>query len=218
MRETNASDETSPSKSNTESRRPSAELPPEIREAVPDYEDAYLDRVSDRLLYSYDLDRDVVVDGERFALTATMRMQSQKQFLHPALSYADHETNEYLFARRVDRPTVAELERLVTLGHTIADERVEGDEEHYGTDITFVVVAETIPAAVTDFVDGFRDRTLLAFGYYGHYEVNLIVVAPDTERIVGSEAATVTEAFRLWEPVEPPEEGFFSRLAKRFWR
>ena len=218
MRETNASDETSPSKSNTESRRPSAELPPEIREAVPDYEDAYLDRVSDRLLYSYDLDRDVVVDGERFALTATMRMQSQKQFLHPALSYADHETNEYLLARRVDRPTVAELERLVALGHTIADERVEGDEEHYGTDITFVVVAERIPEAVADFVDGFRDRTLLALGYYGHYEVNLIVVAPDAERIVDSEAATVTEAFRLWEPVEPPEEGLFSRLAKRFWR
>jgi hypothetical protein len=169
-------------------------------------------------LYSYDLDRDVVVDGERFALAAEMRMRSQKQFLHPALSYADHETNEYLFARRVNRPTVAELKRLVTLGHTIADERVNGDEEHYGTDITFVVVAEMIPAAVTDFVDGFRDRTLLAFGYYGHYEVNLIVVAPDTEHIVDSEAATVTDAFRLWEPVEPPEEGFFSRLAKRFWR
>ena len=218
MSETDTGDEESPSKPGTAPRRPPEELPAEIREAVPDYDDEYLDRVSDRLLYSYDLDRDVVVDGERFALAAEMRMRSQKQFLHPALSYADHETNEYLFARRVDRPTVAELERLVTLGHTIADERVEGDEEHYGTDITFVVVAETIPAAVTDFVDGFRDRTLLTFGYYGHYEVNLIVVAPDTEHIVDSEAATVTDAFRLWEPVEPPEEGFFSRLAKRFWR
>jgi hypothetical protein len=218
MSETDTGDEESPSKPGTAPRRPPEELPAEIREAVPDYDDEYLDRVSDRLLYSYDLDRDVVVDGERFALAAEMRMRSQKQFLHPALSYADHETNEYLFARRVDRPTVAELERLVALGHTIADERVEGDEEHYGTDVTFVVVAETIPEAVADFVDGFRDRTLLAFGYYGHYEVNLIVVAPDTERIVDSEAATVTEAFRLWEPVEPPEEGFFSRLAKRFWR
>ena len=218
MSETDTCEEESPSKPGTAPRRPPEELPAEIREAVPDYDDEYLDRVSDRLLYSYDLDHDVVVDGERFALAAEMRMRSQKQFLHPALSYADHETNEYLFARRVDRPTVAELERHVALGHTIADERVEGDEEHYGTDITFVVVAETIPEAVADFVDGFRDRTLLAFGYYGHYEVNLIVVAPDTERIVGSEAATVTEAFRLWEPVEPPEEGFFSRLAKRFWR
>jgi hypothetical protein len=218
MRETNAGEEESPAKPGTAPRRPPEELPAEIREAVPDYDDEYLDRVSDRLLYSYDLDRDVVVEGERFALAAEMRMRSQKQFLHPALSYADHETNEYLFARRVDRPTVAELERLVALGHAIADERVEGDEEHYGTDVTFVVVAETIPAAVADFVDGFRDRTLLAFGYYGHYDVNLIVVAPDTERIVDSEAATVTDAFRLWEPVEPPEEGFFSRLAKRFWR
>ena len=217
MGETDTGDEESPSKPGTAPRRPPEELPAEIREAVPDYEDEYLDRVSDRLLYSYDLDRDVVIDGEQFALAAEMRMRSQKQFLHPALSYADHETNEYLFARRVDRPTVAELERLVSLGHTIADERVEGDEEHYGTDITFVVVAETISEAVADFVDGFRDRTLLTFGYYGHYEVNLIVVDPENETAIASEQADTAEAFALWGDVERPTEGFLSRFAKRFW-
>ncbi|MFC5134401.1 MULTISPECIES: hypothetical protein [Haloferacaceae] len=194
------------------------ELPAEIRERVPDYDDEYLDRVSDRLMYSYDLDADVVVNGERFDLYAEMRMRNQKQFLHPALSYADHETKEYVFARRVPTPTVAELERLVELGHGIADERVEGDEQHYGTDITFVLVGDRVPGDVADFVDGFRDRTLLKFGYYGHYEVNLIVVAPEREEIVDSEAAGVTGAFRLWEPVETPDEGFFSRFAKRFWR
>lgn len=204
--------------SDTSPHRPDADLPASIRESVPDYDDEYLDRVADRLLYSYDLAADTVINGERFALTAEMRMQNQKQFLHPALSYADHETREYLFARRTDTPTVTALERLVSLGHDIADERVEGNEEHYGTDITFVVVAATIPDAVAEFVDGFRDRTLLAFGYHGHYEVNLIVVAPEREQIHDSEAATVTDAFRLWEPVEPPTEGFFSRLAKRFWR
>ncbi|WP_281195968.1 hypothetical protein [Halorubrum sp. F4] len=194
------------------------ELPAEIRERVPDYDDEYLDRVSDRLMYSYDLDADVVVDGERFDLYAEMRMRNQKQFLHPALSYADHETKEYVFARRVPTPTAAELERLVELGHGIADERVEGNEQHYGTDITFVLVGDRIPDDVAGFVDGFRDRTLLKFGYYGHYEVNLIVVAPEREEIVDSEAAGVTGAFRLWEPVETPDEGFFSRFAKRFWR
>lgn len=194
------------------------ELPAEIREKVPDYDDEYLDRVSDRLMYSYDLDADVAVDGERFDLYAEMRMRNQKQFLHPALSYADHETKEYVFARRVPTPTVAELERLVELGHRIADERVEGDEQHYGTDITFVLVGDRVSDDVADFVDGFRDRTLLKFGYYGHYEVNLIVVAPEREAIVDSEAAGITGAFRLWEPVETPDEGFLSRFAKRFWR
>ena len=194
------------------------ELPAEIREEVPDYDDEYLDRVSDRLMYSYDLDADVVVDGERFDLTAQMRMRNQKQFLHPALSYADHDVMEYVFARRVPTPTVAELERLVELGHRIADERVEGDEQHYGTDVTFVLVGDRVPGDVADFVDGFRDRTLLKFGYYGHYEVNLIVVAPDDEQIVDSEAAGPTGAFRLWEPVEEQTEGFLSRFARRFWR
>ena len=206
------------SKAGAAQRHDPEELPAEIRENVPDYDDEYLDRVSDRLMYSYDLERDTVVLGQRFDLSATLRMRNQKQFLHPALSYADHDQREFLFARRVGTPTVAELERLVELGHGIADERIEANEQHYGTEITFVLVADRIPNGVDEFVDGFRDRTLLKFGYYGHYEVNLIVVAPDEESIVDSEAASVTGAFRLWEPVEKPTEGFFSRFAKRFWR
>jgi hypothetical protein len=48
--------------------------------------------------------------------------------------------------------------------------------------------------------------------------VNLVVVAPDEERLVASEAASSAEALRLWEPVEKPDDGIFSKFAKRFWR
>ena len=201
----------------SDDRRDPEELPAEIREAVPDYDDEYLDRVSDRLMYSYDLDADVVVDGERFDLTAEMRMRNQKQFLHPALNYADHETREHLFARRAGEPTVPDLEALVDLGHDLAADWVDADEEHYETNFTFVLVADTLSDAVRSFVSGFRDRTLLKYGYYGHYEVNLVVVAPDDEDGVASQEADVLQAFALWGDVEQPDEGFFSRFAKRFW-
>jgi len=199
-------------------RRDPEELPTEIREAVPDYDDEYLDRVSDRLMYSYDLDRDTVVGGERFEMTAEMRVRNQKQFLHPAMSYADHDMREFVFTRRVTTPGVGEFERLVEFAHDIADERIDAHEKHYGTDVTVVLVADHIPDDVADFVANFRDRTLLKFGYYGHYEVNLVVVAPDEERLVSSESADTAAAFRLWERVDPPDEGLFSRFAKRFWR
>ncbi|GAB3676558.1 hypothetical protein [Halopiger thermotolerans] len=199
-------------------KRTPAELPAEIREAVPDWEDEYLDRVSDRLLYNYDLEKDHRVGGERWDLYGEMRVRSQKQFFHPALSYADHEAEEYLFARRESRPTVAELERLVDLGHDLADELVVPDEEHFGTDFSFVLVANEIPDDVRAFVEGFRDRTLLKFGYHGHYEVNLVVVVPDEEDHVASEAADVAEAFTLWDDVTTPDEGLLSRFAKRFWQ
>lgn len=194
------------------------ELPAEIRDAVPDWEDEYLDRVSDRLMYNYDLEKDHRDGGRRWDLYGEMRVRSQKQFFHPALSYADHEAEEYLFARRESRPTVAELERLVELGHEFADERVVADEEHFGTDFTFVLVADELPDDVREFVSGFRDRTLLKFGYHGHYEINLAVIVPDAEDHVASEEADVAEAFTLWDDVSTPDEGFLSRFAKRFWR
>ncbi|RKS81264.1 hypothetical protein BDK61_0540 [Haloarcula quadrata] len=198
---------------------PKSELPDEIVEEVPHWtDDPYFDRVGDRLMYNYTLERDHRFRGERWDLYGEMRVLNQKQFFHPALSYGDHESEEYLYARRVDRPTVGELKRLVKLGHDLADERVSGNEEHYRTDFTFVLVADEIPDEVRSFVEGQRERTLLKYGYYGHYEVNLGVVVPDEQVAVAGEAADVVEAFVLWEDVTQPEEGVLSRLAKRFWK
>lgn len=193
-------------------------LPPEIRASLPEWGDDYLDRVAGRLLYNYDLRKDHLVRDERWDLYAEMRVTNQKQFFHPALSYADHESEEYLLARRTDRPTAEELRELVDHGHDLADDWVTADEEHYGTDITFVLIVEAIPEAAAEFVAGFRDRTLLSFGYYGHYDVNLVVVDPDAERCVASEAADVAAAFRLWDDVSTREEGLLSRFARRFWQ
>ncbi|GGM38231.1 hypothetical protein [Haloarcula argentinensis] len=198
---------------------PKSELPDEIIEEVPHWtDDPYFDRVSDRLMYNYTLERDHQLRGERWDLYGEMRVLNQKQFFHPALSYGDHESEEYLYARRVDRPTVGELKRLVELGHDLADKRVTPNEEHYRTDFTFVLVADELPDEVRSFVEGQRERTLLKYGYYGHYEVNLGVVVPDAQKAVAGEAADVVEAFVLWEDVTQPEEGVLSRLAKRFWK
>ena len=198
---------------------PKSELPDELIEEVPYWEaDAYLDRVSDRLMYNYTLEKDHRFRGETWDLRGEMRVLNQKQFFHPALSYADHESEEYLYARRVGRPTVGELERLVDVGHELADERIDAHEEHYRTDFTFVLVADELPKPVREFVDGQRERTLLKYGYYGHYEVNLGVVVPDTQEHAAGEAADVVEAFLLWEDVSTPDEGFLSRLARRFWK
>ena len=197
--------------------RDPAELPAEIREEVPAWDDEYFDRVSDRLMYSYDLERDYSVRGHLFGLYGDLRIENQKQFLHPALNYADHETREHIFARRTGDPTVADLERLVDLGHDLAEDWINADEEHYETNFTFVLLADTLPDAVRSFVSGFRDRTLLKYGYYGCYEVNLVVVAPDAEDGVASQEADVLQAFALWGDIERPDEGVLSRFAKRFW-
>jgi hypothetical protein len=185
---------------------------------VPDWDDEYLDRVSDRLMFSYDLEKARRIRGERFEMFGTMRVESRKQFFHPALNFANHESREYLFVRRVPRVTVDELERLVELGHELAgdEEWVVADEEHYGTDFTFVAVVDDVAEDVRSFVESFSDRTLLKYGYYGHYEVNLAVVAPDERDAVASRSADVVQAFTLWERVRPADErGILRRIADR---
>jgi hypothetical protein len=185
---------------------------------LPEYGDDYLDAVRDRIAASYDLDRDRRVRGERFEMYGMLHMDRHKQFFHPALRFGHHYSEEHLFVRRADAVSEADLDRLVALGHDLADEWLEPSEEHYLTEFTFVVVAPEVPAAVADRVADFRDRTLLKGGYFGHYEVNLVVVAPDRERAVASRQADVAQAFRTWETVEPEGPGLVERVVRRIWR
>jgi len=197
---------------------PGAEEPTDVTETLdrPEWDDDYLDRVADRLVVNYDLERDHRVQGQRFPLYGQMELHSQKHFFHPALSFAHHESYEHLFVRRVDRVDTGTVDDLVALGHDLADDRVDPHEEHYSTEFTFALVAPAIPDAVREQVAGLDERTLLKYGFNGHYEVNVVVVAPSREEIVANEAADVTEAFTTWAPIEREEPGLLGLLARRF--
>jgi hypothetical protein len=192
--------------------------PGEEEPGVPEWDDEYLDRVSDRVMASYDLEKDYRVRGESFDLYGDLRVESHKQFFHPALQFGHYRSREHLFVRRAESVSRAELDRLAALGRDLADDWIDPDEEHFSTEFTFAVVVSEIPEDVREHVAGYRDRTMIKGGYYGHYEINLLVVAPDREELVASQEADVQAAFRLWEPIEKPEPGFVERLVRRIWR
>ncbi|QLG28380.1 hypothetical protein HUG10_12845 [Halorarum halophilum] len=196
------------------------EEPKEIEEPdIPEWEDEYLDRVANDLKFNYDLRKDERVVGERFPLYGRLRMENRKKFIHESINYANHAIEEHLFVRRADAVGTAMLERYVELAHDLADDRIDPDEEHQSTDFTFVVVAPNVSEDVRSFVSGFRDRTLIKFGYYGHYEVNLVVVAPEAEEHVASRNADVWRAFVHWaDPDEGRSDGLLSRLSGLFGR
>ncbi|MFC7768319.1 MULTISPECIES: hypothetical protein [Salinirubellus] len=165
---------------------------------VPDWEDEYLDRVSDRLMYSYDLEKDRRVDGERFGLYGRLEVENHKQFLHPSISYGHHEKVGHLFVRRADGVTAADLDRLADLGETLAEEWIDPDERHYETEFVFALVVPEIPEEVGERVVDLESRTLLSYGYHGHYWLRFVVVSPENETVVASPGADVAAAFRLW--------------------
>jgi len=198
--------------SDAEERSTAPESEAEADADLPDWDDDYLQGVAERLKFNYDLEREYAAGGEDFDMYGRLYVQSQKQFLHQSLNWANYETVEHLLVRRAEGVSTADLDALVDLGHDLADDWIEPDEEHQGTDFTFVLVVPDIPESVRNYVDGFRDRTLLKYGYYGAYEVNLAVVAPDREDAVGSSEADVTTAFELWQDLDAEPSGLLGRL------
>lgn len=185
---------------------------------IPEWDDEYLDGVAARLRHNYDLEKDYMVRGEQFDLYGHMVIHSEKHFLHPAVSFAHHESHEHLFVRRADAVSPASLERLSKLGHDLADAWIDTNEEHYSTEFTFVVVVPRIPDGIASGLSSLDERTLLKVGYHGHYRINGVVVAPEAERLVSSESADVAAAFRLWEPIKTERPGFLDRFVGRLRR
>jgi hypothetical protein len=209
---------------NTPSPASDTNLPPDEEapeQDLPEWEDDYLTDVAERLKFNYDLSKEYHAGGEQFPLYGRLFVESHKQFFHPSLNYANHSAVEHLFTERVARPSVRDVERLVDLGHDLADDDawLDPDEEHQQTDFTFVLVSEEVPEEVQSFVDGFRERTLLKYGFYGHYEIHLVVVAPDPESVVASEEVDVWRAFAPWADDGLDEDrGLLGRVASLFGR
>jgi len=191
------------------------DVEPEDPDALPELDDDYLDRVARRLMFNYDLDADVGFGGETFDLYGEMLLESQKHFLHPSVNYANHASTEHLFVRRADGVSVADLEALVDLGHDLADDWIDPSAEHYSTDFTFAVVAPHLSEDVRSFVSGFKDRTLLRYGFNGHYEINLLVATPEAEDVVASASADVGQAFAVWESIERKQPGLLDLIIRR---
>ena len=97
---------------------------------VPHWDDEYVDRVSDRLMFNFDLEKDYAVDGRTFTLYGEMHMHHQKHFFHPVLSFAHHDTFEHVFVCHEAGVTVGDLKSLVGRGHDLAEEWIDADEEH----------------------------------------------------------------------------------------
>ncbi|MFB6255840.1 MAG: hypothetical protein ABEH58_03790 [Haloplanus sp.] len=186
-----------------------------VPDDVPHWDDEYVDRVSGRLMFNYDLQRNYRIDAESFDLYGRLEIHTQKKFFHPAITYGHHESYEHLFLRRADGVRVPALERLVALAADLSDRWIEPHEEHYATEFTFVVVVPEVPDDVREFVASFTDRTMLKYGYNGYYETHLAVVAPNREDVVTSKRADVADALTVWEPIDSEPLGPLERLKRR---
>ena len=181
-------------------------------EGVPVWDDEYLDAVAGRLFNHYDLEREYTVAGERFPLYGELRVRHERHALHPSLTFAHHESREHVFVTELPEPTGADIDRLEAVGEQLRDDWIVPDETHHGTEFTFVIVADTLSPTVRDRIADYSNRTLIKFGYHGHYEISFLGVVPEQHTSVASPAADIEQAFRVWEPITRTEPSRLDRF------
>ncbi len=197
---------------------PSTNQPSDTPEHIPELTDPYVEAVGQRLVHNYDLEGDYTVNGERFDLYGYLEVHNQRQVLHPALSVGHHESREHVFLKRTETLSEADLDRMIELGHALAEEWITADEEHYSTEFIFVFVCSSLSDPVSNRIEELDERTLLKFGYHGHYDIHIAAVDPAQQHLVSNAAFNLTEAVRTWEPVGGTDSGLMPRVVRRLIR
>lgn len=185
---------------------------------IPELTDPYLETVGQRLVHNYDLESDYTVNGEQFDLYGYLEVHNKRQVLHPALSVGHHEAREHVFLKRTETLSEADLDRVIELGHALAEEWITADEEHYSTEFIFAFVTTSLAAPVSNRIEELDERTLLKFGYHGHYDIHIAAVDPTQQHLVSNAAFDLTEALRTWDPVSGTDPGLVTRLVRRLLR
>lgn len=177
----------------------------------PEWERDYLNRLAGRIVHSYDLEKNKHIRGFDFTLYASFEAQRHKQLFHPAISYAEHNLYEYLFVNEYDTVTIETVDQLIDLGHELADDWIDADDDHYATEFSFGLIVPSIPDDIRQYVSRIDERTMLRYGFDGHYDIHIIVVAPEEQSIVATDRAEIQAAFIEWD-TQSRSTGIFSSL------
>lgn len=136
----------------------------------------YKERLSARLLSSFDLEEDVMIGAVPVALKASFKRVTERYVLVKKNVQYRYETNEYFYLLQQMAPTVAQLEQTVQqlTDAIIANSQV--DREHMSSDHTIIFHVDIISPEVADFVRKFIYRRFFKLGFQGWAHIGLVMV------------------------------------------
>ncbi len=138
-----------------------------------------------KLLRSFDIEKDVDVEGKRFDLRGEFNQEITRYFAFKELTYESFENNEVIFCRdyekKLTRDDLEELKEFIGKKcRLLAPPR----ENHMSTCLTFILISELDGDELDKYIRRFNFYRSYALGFKGWVSCKLICVDPESGRVI----------------------------------
>lgn len=143
----------------------------------------------------YDVNRDTPVPP--FVAEAVFHSHSQQYFLVKSATISEAESNEYVFFSVCENLDAGTLRQLDEAAWTEGLSRVKPHRDHRNSDVTLVILADTIPADVLPLIKRQRHYKSYRLGLMGWTNYRIIVLDSSFRRLVyNSQGKALKKLFR----------------------
>ncbi len=135
---------------------------------------AFLDRLLKALQRYYNIPRETVTSP--FAAEAVFHSNNEQYFLLKSAKLSDSESHEYMFIASEERLEAADVERLDQIAWETGLSRVQPHGGHRNTDITLILLADTISPEAAALVKKLRHYKSYRYMLRGWSDYRLVAL------------------------------------------
>jgi len=156
----------------------------------------YLENVTEKLSYNFDIIENPDYDGVKFNLAAKSNIRNEKYIaLKSAVIYA-YENNEYCFFKILEDVNFKEVDKILEVLKKAANDFVEPHDEHMSTTFTGIIITQNpLESDLKEKILKFKHQKSHKFGFHGWTSVRVVVVELSTGKVIASKEAKNLDKF-----------------------
>lgn len=166
----------------------------------------YLETLCSVYSHQYDIDREGVLGGGVFPVTATYYLRDENYLISKKHVLSAVENYDYLYfclADHLDAPT---LQKYIDCSMELGKARVHPHKEHMSSFITLVILADTMDDEAKRLLKKTRMRKYFHFAFHGWMEYRIAAMEVSTHQVFSNPAARDTRKL-LEQNFNPQKKG-----------
>lgn len=158
--------------------------------------ESYLENVSEKLKYNFDLIEIPEFDGIKFSLAAKSNIRNERFVATKGTVIYAYENNEYCFIRVMDDVTLEGVDDTFNALKKAMDDFVVPNDEHMSTVFTGIILTTgNVDANLEDIIKKFKYQKSYKLGFHGWTSIRLVVVEISSGKVITSREAKKISKF-----------------------
>ncbi|MFV0499677.1 MAG: hypothetical protein ACK5NF_06595 [Bacilli bacterium] len=159
---------------------------------------SYIDDVSERLSFYYDIKSDQIINNTFFDLYAVSNVQNSKYMGSKKVVVYAYNNNSYIYIKKEKVITIDSIVEVLDKNVEILLNQSRDDDNHMSTHYTFVFVSDTtIDNETIKFVKKYRKQKSYSFGLNGWSSIGIILISLNNNTVINNkDAKRIAKAFK----------------------